>query len=273
MAVITISRQVAALGDEIATSLAKKLGYTFIDRKMIEKRIIELGFPEEKMKKYDEKKPGFFASLAKDRDEYLDYLQTAVLEAALANNCILIGRGAFVILEDLPNRIAVRFVAKDSERISRLMREFDWDEKQAQARIDESDANRFGFHKSFFNLVNEDPALFHMVINTSLLDIVTVVNVISDLVKLVVTPEKETAGKAKIEDLLRAQRLVNTLIFENKLNINFLTAAIHDKTIVLQGVADSTALSDKAVAVAASLMTGYTVESAISVVQDFKAYP
>ena len=53
MAVITISRQVAALGDEIADALAKKLGYVFIDRKEIEKRIVDLGFPEEKLKKYD----------------------------------------------------------------------------------------------------------------------------------------------------------------------------------------------------------------------------
>ena len=52
MAVITISRQVAALGDEIASALAKKLGYVFIDRKEIEKRIVSLGFSEEKLKKY-----------------------------------------------------------------------------------------------------------------------------------------------------------------------------------------------------------------------------
>ena len=66
MAIISISRQVAALGDEIATALAKKTGYSFIDRKQIEKRIVELGFPQEKLAKYDEKKPGFFASLVKD---------------------------------------------------------------------------------------------------------------------------------------------------------------------------------------------------------------
>jgi cytidylate kinase len=273
MAIITISRQVAALGDEIATALAKELGYTFIDRKMIERRLLELGFPEDKLKKYDEKKPGFFASLAKDRDEYLDYLQTAVLESALTNNCILIGRGAFAILEDIPNRIAVRFVAKDSDRISRLMREFDWDEKQAQARIDESDANRFGFHKSFFNLVHDDPAFFHMVLNTGLVDIITGVNVLAGLVKNLVTPEKEAAGKIKIENMLKAQRLVNRLIFEYRLNINFLHAVIHDKTLILQGVADSAALSEKAVAIASTLLEDYSIESAISVVQDFKAYP
>ena len=81
MAVITISRQVAALGDEVAGELAKRLGYKFITRKEIEKRIVELGFPENKMPKFDERKPGFFASLTKDRDEYLNYAQYATLSA------------------------------------------------------------------------------------------------------------------------------------------------------------------------------------------------
>ena len=52
MAIIAISRQVAALGDEIATAVAEKLGYKFITRKEIEKRIVDLGVPEEKLKKY-----------------------------------------------------------------------------------------------------------------------------------------------------------------------------------------------------------------------------
>ena len=65
MAVIAISRQVAALGDEIAEDAAKLLGYKFFNRKLIEQRIIELGFSADKLKKYDERKPGFFASLAK----------------------------------------------------------------------------------------------------------------------------------------------------------------------------------------------------------------
>ena len=53
MAIITVSRQVAAHGDEVAAELAKILNYKFVTRKDIEKRIVELGFPEEKMLKYD----------------------------------------------------------------------------------------------------------------------------------------------------------------------------------------------------------------------------
>ena len=132
MAIITISRQVAALGDEIATALAQRMDYVFIGRQAIEQKIIDLGFPAEKLKKYDERKPGFFASLTKDRDEYLDYVQTAILEAANQNNCILIGRGAFAILENVPNVIAVRLVANDDIRKERLMKEFSWDDSKGK---------------------------------------------------------------------------------------------------------------------------------------------
>ena len=78
MAVITISRQVAALGDEVGIALAEKLGYKFIGRKVIEQKLLDLGFSAEKLNKYDERKPAF-AALTKNRDEYLHYLQTAIL--------------------------------------------------------------------------------------------------------------------------------------------------------------------------------------------------
>ena len=79
MAIITISRQVAAHGDEVAEKLARNLGYTFITRKEIEKRIVELGFPESKLTKFDERKPGFFASLRNGSCEYFNYAQLAIL--------------------------------------------------------------------------------------------------------------------------------------------------------------------------------------------------
>ena len=273
MAIIAISRQVAALGDEISGALVDKLGYTFFDRHMIERKIIDLGFPEEKLKKYDEKKPGFFASLAKDRDEYFDYLQLAILEAANQGNCILIGRGAYLILENIPNVVSVRFVAAKELRKKRLMAEFGWDEKQAMQRIEESENNRAGFHKSFFNVDQSNESRFHMVLNTGIIDIDNASSIIADLCKTLVTPEQEKRGRKIIGEMLEAQRLVNKLIFEYKLNINFLHAVIEDDKVILQGVADSVALSEQAVTIASELLPTKKVSSAISVVQDFKAYP
>lgn len=272
MAIIAISRQVAALGDEIAAAAAKKLGYTFITRKQIENRIVELGFPKEKLQKYDEIKPGFFASLAKGRDEYLKYLQYAVLEAASKGNCILIGRGSFVILEDVPNLISLRFVAKESVRAKRLEKEFNWTEKQAMARINESAANRKGFHKSFFNVDNEDSSHYMLTINTGILEQEEVVKQIVNFVKYFADPEKEALGKKRIENMLKAQDLTNKLLFEYKLNINFLRAIIDDEgtSITLQGVADSQAIVDRAVTLAAKILPSCTIKSAVNIVQDFK---
>ncbi|MBQ3648748.1 MAG: cytidylate kinase-like family protein [Treponema sp.] len=272
MAVITISRQVAALGDEIASDLAKKIGYTFIDRKQIEKRIVELGFPKEKLEKYDERKPGFFASLAKDRDEYLNYLQYAVLEAASTGNCILIGRGAFIILDELPNLVAMRFVANDSVRLERLKNEFSWEDKQAQARIDESDNNRRGFHKSFFNADHENPSRYLFTLNTGLLGREESVKIIEGVVKSYITPQKEAAGKEKVAMLLKGQRLVNQLLFDFKMNINFLRAVVEKDVITLQGVADSHALVDRAVQAAAKILPTCEIRSAITISRDYKAF-
>ena len=273
MAVLTISRQVAAFGDEIAAATAERIGYRFVTRTDIERRIVELGFPAEKLRKYDERKPGFFASLTKDRDEYLDYVQTAILETAADGNVILIGRGSFIILEDLPNHLAFRFIAPDDIRLERLKREFSWSDKQALKRIQESDANRLGFHKSFFNYGCTNPALFHLVINTGMLDVGSAATMIAETVKATMTPEKEAAGQKRVEELLIGQRIVNMLVFDYHLGISFLRAGIKDKKVTLQGVADSTAVVDRAMAIAASELPGYTVESAVSVVQDFKAYP
>ena len=70
MAIVAISRQLATFGDEIASVAAEKLKFKFIRKDELEKRIVQLGFSAEKLGKYDEKKPGFFAAHVKDRDEY-----------------------------------------------------------------------------------------------------------------------------------------------------------------------------------------------------------
>ncbi len=272
MAIITISRQVGALGDEVSLELARRLGYKFIAREEIEKRIVELGFKESKLPKYDERKPGFFASLAKDRDEYLNYTQYAILEAAQNKNVIIIGRGAFVVLQDVPNNISVRLISDDETRLKRLMAEHNWDEKQAVQRIKESDANRAGFHSSFYNVDIDDAAFYHAVINTSKLDLKLTVSLIANLVESKVTVKQEEDGNKVIDELLKAQGVVNKLSMELHLNIEFMHASIHENTLVLHGVSDSPATVEQALQYIRKEMPGFEVKSAVSIVHDFKTF-
>lgn len=276
MAIITLARQVAALGDEVGAALAEKLGYQFITRKEIEKRILDLGFDASKMPKYDERKPGFFASLTKARDEYFNITRYAILEAAAQNNVVIIGRGAFAMFDGVPNHITVRLVADDNTRLERLEKEFDWNEKQARQRIQESDENRNGFHKNFYNVDVDNPANFDMVLNTGKLCIENCCDVISGYLKSVITEEKETAGVAQIKQNLQAQTVVNKLVFEHKVKIEFLHAAIEEtpeaKTFVLYGVTTSNAIVEQALQVARKELPGYEVKSCVSIVSNYKNY-
>ena len=74
------------------------------------------------------------------------------------------------------------------------------------------------------------------------------------------------------QEYLKAQTLVNKLVFEEKIDIKFIHAEINDNELLLQGVTESPMLIDKAVRFASELYPEYSVKSVISVVQDFKTY-
>ncbi|MCQ2575366.1 MAG: cytidylate kinase-like family protein [Treponema sp.] len=272
MAIITLSRQVAAHGDEVAAALAEKLNYKFIKRTEIEDRIIKLGFPESKMPKFDERKPGFFDSMTKNHDQYQNLAQYAMLEAIGGENAIIIGRGAFAFFKDIASNISVRFVADEKTRIERLMKEFDWNEKQARQRIQESDTNRDGFHKNFYTIDVADPANYHMVLNTGLIPEADCATVIANYVNSVITPEKEAEGKKQLENMFKVQKAINKMIFEYKIGIEFLHGAIEGNAVKLYGVASSMALVEQALSVVRNELPEYEAVSAITVVSEYKTY-
>ncbi len=273
MAIVTFSRQLASFGDDVSSLVAQKLGYNYISRQILEEKIVALGFPKEKLHKYDEKMPGFFASLAKDRDEYLDYLQTAVLEAASQNNCVIVGRGSSIILNDVKNHFGFRIIASELDRICRLKERLGIDDKNAIKKINLADKQKRGFLKSFFNCQVDDPTITHAVINTSLIDTEVAAEMIATIVRESISPKKEEIGMARVEELLVCQRIVNMLILEYGLNINFLHASARDGKVILHGVADSSAIVERALTITRAELPEYKVESAINTVQDFKAYP
>lgn len=273
MAIITISRQIASFGDEIAEKLAEQMGYRFITRAILEKDLVKHGITEDKLSKYDEKKPGFWASLARDRDEYFDYLREAVYTHASEGNCIFIGRGGFAILKDIPGCYAVRLVASDQVRVERIMNEFSWNEKKALSLMEESDANRDGFHKCFFNTDHDDPRSYDIVLNTDRIIPETGASVIQEACSLTISEDAATAGVVLVGERLEAQRIVNHIVFDLQIPVHFLEATVHDAVITLHGVADSSAVIEKVLDVARSLAPGKEVTSGISLVHDYKSYP
>ena len=269
MAIITMSRKIASLGDETSSQLANILGYKFIERKYLEQCLIDKGLAPEKLKKYDEKRPGFWASLSRDRDEYFDLLREVVYEIANKGDCVFIGRGGFAILRNIPGVYTVRLVAEDGVRLSRIMKEFNYTEKQANDLIKESDNNREGFHKCFFNVEHEEATFYNMVLNTSEITSQEAANIIKDALEITVKDDDVIKGKKRIADLHEAQKIVNHISFKLHLSIYFLDAEVIDDSIVLHGIADSPYIIEKAVNITQELCKGKKVSSDIKLINDY----
>ena len=270
MAIITVSRQLGSGGDEISMKIAEKLGYKFFGKKEIEKRIVELGFPASKLEKFDYGKLGFLADLTRSRDEYLNYLLTAILEAAAENNCVIVGRGSFFVLKELENHISLRFLADENLRSERLQHSLGYNKKTAMKKIAETENQQKSFHKEFFNFDINDPTMFDLLVNTSKLNAEDISAAVVSMVQQHVTKEKDLTGSKKVEELLIGQRIVDILVYN--LDIRFLRTSIEENKLTIHGIAEKQSVVDSALTIVEAELPSYQVYSAITVTNDFRAY-
>jgi cytidylate kinase len=269
MAIITVSRELAALGDETAHELAKQFNYRFIDKQSLEDRIKSYGVMGRKLEKYDERKPSFWASLSQDRDDYVHFLKTAIYTEAGQGNCVFIGRGAGIVLENVPSVLTVFLVAPRNIRLERVKSYFQCDEKKARQIIEQSDRDRSGFHQYFFDTEWKDPGNYHISLNTGSLHPAACADIVKICVGRNITAEIEAQGLQRIKELTLAQRVKHHIIYEREIPINFLEASVLDNQITLYGVASSQSLVETALAAAREAAAPVQVQSEIQIIQEY----
>lgn len=269
MAILTLTRQSGSLGEEIGMLIARRLGYTFYDKKEIEKRIIAKGLPKENLLKYDERKPRFLDRFVKNRDKYLNYLSGVILEIAKAGNCVIIGRGAFLFLRDVPNHITFRFVSTQQERLKHIKDITGiTTDKVALRMLSDSDKRQADFYKSCFKYDLSDHSMIHATINTASVEPDMLAEMITAGIRNNITQEVEDAGTKRVNELILAQEMTNKLIFEHALHIDDLHVDVSDKNITLNGLTSFHATVDRAATILESEYAGYKVISKIRCVQD-----
>lgn len=269
MAIITLTRQSGSFGDEIGMLIARRLGYTFFDKKEIEKRIIAKGLPKEDFLKFDERKPSLLDRFTKNRDKYLNFLSMVILEIAREGNCVIMGRGAFLFLRDVPNHITLRFVSTEKERLEHIKAITGVTiDKVALKILSDSDKRQSAFYKSCFKYDLTDHSMIQATINTALVPPDMLSEMIVAGVKNNVTPEIDAAGKKRVEELILAQEMTNKLIFEHGLHIDELWILVRDKTVLLHGLTSFHATVERAITILENEYSGYKVESEIRCVQD-----
>lgn len=166
MAVITISRQIGSLGDEIAKELAVKLGYERIEKSEIGAILSEHGFSDSDVDKYDETNPSLLQHLSRQKKIYEHVIRAAIYELAAKENVVIVGRGAQVILKDVPGTLHVRVIAPYAVRVNRLIEMNGKEKKNAQWVIRQSDRNSSGYIHAYFSADWDDGELYDLVLNT-----------------------------------------------------------------------------------------------------------
>ncbi len=269
MAIITISRETGSLGDEITKNVAQKLNYTLATKRDIEKRILTLGFSEELLKKFDDRKISFTAALSKNRDKYYNYLRSAVLNTAANNNVIIVGRGGSEILKGVPNHIAVRIIAGLNEQVKRVSKSNNVSEHAAKKMIRRDALHQHGFYKCYYGVDIYMHPCFDLYINTSnITDIDRAGDIITGAVRGFINDSIESEGIKKVHELLISQRIVNLLIFDYKMDINNLSATFDNNEITLHGVTAHSATITRSMQLLECEFRNYKIKSDINAVQD-----
>ena len=246
MAIITISRELATLGDETARELAKQLGCHLVDKQTLAERIKSYGIEDSKLLKYDERKPSFFASLSRDRDDYLHYLRTAILAEAERGNCIFIGRGAGAIFRKMPAHISMFLAAPLEIRIERVKSYFHCDEHRARQIIERSDQDRLGFLRYFFDIEWRNPGNYHISLNTGISPPAVCAEIVMLLKNRSFTPEAEEQNKTRLKELVLEQRIKHNIMYEQGIPVHFLEVSASSTAVTLYGVVNSQGSADAA---------------------------
>jgi len=166
VAIITISRQIGSLGDEIARATADTLGYQYIEKLQISKILSMLGFSISDIDKYDEKKPSVWQTLSTQKELFAHYIRAAVYELAALKNVVIVGRGGQVILKDIPGTLHIKVIAPYATRVSRLMEQREYEENKVQQIIRQRDRDSSGYLHTYFDANWDDSNLYDLVINT-----------------------------------------------------------------------------------------------------------
>src|SRR5205823_363855 len=211
MRAITISRQYGSGGGEIAARLARKLGWQLIDHAIVEKTARELGIYETDVAMHDEEyvesmlsriqnrmrnlsgafipttSAGPFAPGApltasrpsvENERAYQETMQQVVKAAANTGHVVIVGRGGQFLLADRRDVLHLRIVAQLELRVAYVIRREVSDVNAARTRVQEKDRARDRNMQNQFRRKPDDPALYDLVINTAVLDLDRIVDLI-----------------------------------------------------------------------------------------------
>ncbi len=188
MPTITISRQYASGGSEIAALVARRLGWELIDNEFIDRVAQLAGLSREEVERREERVPSFVERLARtmagsapelflasgeaaivpppSEEEIVRVTEAVINQAVQHERVVLVGRGAQAYLAQRSGTLHVYVVAPREVRIQRAMERLKVDRKEAERTVDQIDEGRRRYVRTHYRRQWDDPSNYHLVLNT-----------------------------------------------------------------------------------------------------------
>ncbi len=188
MAVITVTRQYGAGGSAVARRVAETLGWTLVDNGFVEEVARRAGVPVEAVAAREERAPSLMERLVRalataspevfvpaaasgeetDEETLVRTAERVITEAAAHGRAVLVGRGAQAVLvrAAAADALHVYVVAPRDVRVREVMTRLKVDEAAAVKDLDATEAARDRYVERYYGLPRQDPARYHLVLNT-----------------------------------------------------------------------------------------------------------
>jgi cytidylate kinase len=194
--VVTLSASYGAGGSRIGPALAERLGVEFLDRAIPARVAERLAVSLDAALAHDESLgdaigrfvssfamlPELAAVMAQagvPAGEDFRVNTEAIIREHAAEGAVVLGRAGALVLRDHPGALHVRLDGPAERRVERMMREQGLDRAEAERLRKDADRAREAYVRHFYGADARDPALYHMVVDSTRLPVGAVVEAIA----------------------------------------------------------------------------------------------
>lgn len=186
--VITVTRQYASGGSDVARLVAAQLEWDVIDNEFVAAVARRAGLPPDEVAQREERAPGLLERIARtlaaaspelfvasatvptvEQDEatIVQVTERVIAEAAAHGRIVLVGRGAQAVLAQRPDALHVYVVAPRPWRMRLAVERLGVKEADVDRLVDETDRQRDQYVKTYYGRQRQDISNYDLIVNTA----------------------------------------------------------------------------------------------------------
>jgi len=175
---LAISREVGSGGAEVARRVGQRLGWSVLDKQLVEDLARRLELSPQMLELLDETQSNWFHETMLNlmnskivlQNSFLTILGKVLHLAAYEGKVIFVGRGGHLLLPRDAG-LMVRLIAPRASRLAAVQAREKLDAAAAERLLDELEAARAAFIRRHFHREPDDPSQYDMVLDTSVFGI------------------------------------------------------------------------------------------------------